>query len=527
MAIENGECQFSIHKTGGLFMGSTFSSYEIARSGMYVSQRGLFTTGHNISNVNTPGYVRQQSIIAEYNPMKSGNFQVGIGAYIQQTRQIRDQFLDNMYRDESQLLGYSEAKNKIIEEVQTVFGEPSDMGLNAVIDQFFQSWQELSKDPESLTVRAMVRQRGVAFTNAVNHIAAQLDKLQQDINNEIKIKIGEINSIAQQIAQLNVQIAQNEATGDKANDLRDQRNLLLDDLSKLVNTDITERPNGMVYIAIGGTYLVHGEKTEKIKADFNSPNSYFLTAKWEKTDKTVDVASGTLKGLIEVRGDVAGFKGSVENGSVAEGMDADSDAALDSYKFDPATKNLIPEIRKGLNILVNLMVRKINEIHKNGVGIDGSTGIDFFSKIDDTLPFEIGNIQVNPVLDGDDGLNKIAAAATAGLPGDNTVAQQVVDLRRKEFLRTGNLTVNIDDFYNSIITWIGTTGQETARAVENQNKLVNEIQNRKEALSGVSMDEEMINMMKYQHAYNASARVINVIDQMIDQIVNRMGIVGR
>ncbi len=505
---------------------SSFSSFEIARSGMYVSQRGLYVTGHNISNVNTPGYVRQQAMIADYAPRQFGQVgQIGLGADIQQTRQIRDQFLDNMFRNESQLLGHAEARKKMVEEVQTILSEPSDRGLNTVINQFFESWHELAKDPGSLTVRATVRQRGSAFADIVNHMGRQLDTLQRDLNTEIQIKINEVNHIASEIANLNSKILLNESSKDQANDFRDQRNLLLDDLAKLISVDIYERPNGMVDVSIDGMHLVGREKTETIIADHNKPNSYFLSPKWERTDRFVYLKGGTLKGLIEARGDVAGYKGSVENGSVVEKPDLADD--VEEFKFDPSSNNIIPELRRGLNMLVNLMVRQVNELHRQGVGIDGSTNVDFFTKIDNTLSFEMGNIRVNEALNDDDGLNKIVAAATNQVPGDNVVAQGIVELRRERFLKAGNLNVTTDDFYNAIITWVATTGQEAGRIAENQEMLTKQIQNKKEAISGVSMDEEMTHMMRFQHAYNASARVINIVDEMINRIVNHMGIVGR
>ena len=493
---------------------SSFSGYEIARSGMYVSQRGLYVTGHNMANVNTPGYVRQQAMIADYTPTQLGQVgQVGLGADIQQIRQIRDQFLDNMFRNESELLGYAQARKKMVEEVQTILSEPSDRGLNKVMDQFFESWHELAKDPGSLTVRAMVRQRGIAFVDTVNHIGRQLDTLQRELNTEIQMKISEVNQISSQIADLNTKIMRHESSKDQANDFRDQRNLLLDDLSKLISVDIYERPNGMVDVSIEGIHLVSRDNTEKMFADYNRPNSHFMSPKWEKTDDFVMLKGGTLQGLIEARGDVAGYQGSVENAQ--------------EFVFDPSSKDIIPELRRGLNMLVNLVTRKVNELHRQGVGIDGSTNIDFFTKTDNTVPFEMGNIRVNDALNDDDGLNKIAAAATNQVPGDNLVAQGIVELRRERFLKAGNLNVTTDDFYNAVITWLATTGQEAGRIEENQQMLVSQIQNKKEAISGVSMDEEMTHMMRFQHAYNASARVISTIDEMIDRIVNQMGIVGR
>ena len=506
-------------------MGSTFSSYNIAVSGMYVSQRGLYVTGHNISNANTPGYVRQQAMIAEYPPVNLGVGQVGLGAEIQETRQIRHRFLDNMYRNESELLGHAQARAKVVGEIETILGEPFDVGLNKVMDRFFQAWHELSKDPDSLTTRVMVRQRGVEFANRVNQIGMQLEKLQQDINTEIRLKIDDINGMATKIASLNREISLNELGDDNANDLRDQRNLLLDELSKLMDVDIDHRPNGMVNVSIGGLYLVHGENTEKIKAGSNQPGSYFVDPKWEKTDTFVNIRSGILKGLLEARGEVAGYRGSVENGSPPETGDVDSDAA--TFTFDPDSANIIPELRKGLNIMVNLLTRKMNEMHREGIGLDSSTGLDFFTKIDDGLPFEMGNIRVNPAFDGDDGLNKIGASLTGQLPGDNTNAERILAFRREAFFISHNSAVRVDDFYHSVITWVGTTGDEARGLAESQSVLVAQTQNKRDAISAVSMDEEMANMMKYQHAYNANAKVINAIDQMIDKVVNGMGIVGR
>ncbi|MGE4284118.1 MAG: flagellar hook-associated protein FlgK [Clostridia bacterium] len=508
-------------------MGSTFSSYQIARTGMYVSERGLYTTGHNISNVNTAGYSRQQTIIAETAPSSIGRFLVGIGADVQQTRQVRSQFLDNTYRQQSELFGYAEARSSVVEEIETILPEPSNTSLSSVIDKFFKSWEELSKDPGSLTVRASVRQRSIEFVDMVNHIGDQLNRLQNDTNMEIKNTIGDINSTAKQIAELNQKIMKVEGSGDQANDFRDERNLLLDDLSQMINIDISEKANGTVDVAIGGIYLVNGLKTNAIKADYNSNQSIFYTAKWENNDAFVQVRGGRLKGLIEARGDVDGYKGSVGNGSPVEGTDVNTDAALPGYKFNPSTENIISELRNGINIMVNLMTRKVNELHSGGVGLDGSSGVELFTKIDESLPLEMSNIQVNPLFNDDNGLNKIAASATGAGKNDNQVAQEIADLRSLKFFQDGNVTVDIDTYYSGIVSWVGAVGQEAGGLSDNQYTLLVQLQNNRDSLSGVSLDEEMTNMMKYQHAYNASARVINIVDEMIDQIVNRMGIVGR
>ena len=189
-------------------MGVGFGSYEIARSGLLVNERALYVTGHNISNVNTPGFVRQQAMITTgpylHAQGKNGLYQLGLGADIQQIRQIRNIFLDNIYRQENTTLGYWEARAKTLSDVEGILGEPMETGLQNIMNQFWDAWQELSKEPDSLTVRALVRQ-GEALVHHANHLASQLDKLQTDLNTEIRVRIDEVNEITREIAKLNVE----------------------------------------------------------------------------------------------------------------------------------------------------------------------------------------------------------------------------------------------------------------------------------------------------------------------------------
>ncbi|MGI6668044.1 MAG: flagellar hook-associated protein FlgK [Acetivibrionales bacterium] len=255
-------------------MGVNFASYEIARSGLRVSERGLFVTGHNIANVNTAGYVRQQAMIknAPYVtvPSKTGFFQYGLGADIQEIRQIRHAFLDNIYRQENTALGYWETRQKTFRDVEAIMAEPMEPGLQNALNKFWDAWQELSKEPDSLTVRALVRQRSEALVQQINHLGAQLDRLQNDLNTEIMVRIDEVNEITRQIAELNVTILRNEVTGDSANDYRDQRNLLIDRLTKLIKVDVIEMQDGQIDITVGGYFIVQkGVSTELYAAERN------------------------------------------------------------------------------------------------------------------------------------------------------------------------------------------------------------------------------------------------------------------
>ncbi|MGB9808680.1 MAG: flagellar hook-associated protein FlgK, partial [Caldanaerobacter sp.] len=243
---------------------STFQGLEIAKTGLFVSQKALEVTGHNIANANTPGYTRQVVDMASIAPPTTfGMYDqwgkaIGEGVKIVDIRQIRDQFLDNQYRRENKFLGEWETKAEVLSAIENILNEPSSSGITAVLNDFFNSLQELSKNPESLTVRAEVRERAIALADTFNTVYQHLyDKL-NELNSTIQSRIAEINSYAERISRLNGEIYRFELSGQIANDLRDQRNLLIDQLSKLVNITTYEDANRNFRIDIGGQALVSG-----------------------------------------------------------------------------------------------------------------------------------------------------------------------------------------------------------------------------------------------------------------------------
>lgn len=674
-------------------MAVGFASYEIARTGLMVNERGLYVTGHNIANVNTPGYTRQQALITTGPYKNEIAYQLGLGADIQQIRQVRHIFLDNIYRNETQLLGYWESRKKTFDDIQAILGEPMEKGFQNAINQFWDSWQELSKSPDSLTVRAVVRQRAESFLHFVNHLGSQINRLQSDLDSEIRVRIEEVNSITREINRLNLEILKLENYGDKANDYRDQRNLLIDRLSKLIDVEAYEAQDGQLNVVSGGYFLVSKGVVNELYADEAKPGDVFVSAKIKGADTVIPIKSGAIKGLMEARGEVQGIKGSEENGSpydkidlifavdtsgddvldqtydavinnidaiveqyrekgidvrlgiiefdgagveaptffssspadvsdfkarmayardldsvagaTSKSLDALQSAADISYRtnairqvvvltnenpdlgtfsvadtirtlqrnsvvvnviaddatlrtvFEPITKdtggffhddddttindkiivvsgemrdqiygnihdtwNIIPDLKNRLNLLINTLAREINSLHRKGFTLDGNLGGDFFTAIDPAYPMEMGNIRLNPALSN---LNNIVAAGSM-VKGDNTIAKEIANLRNIPIIGKGADLVNFDDFYRSIILAIGNKGGEASRISADQIKLVEAAENYRQSIASVSMDEEMANMLKYQFAYNASSRVIGVIDDMIDTIINRMGL---
>ncbi len=641
-------------------MGVGFASYEIARSGLLVNERGLYVTGHNISNVNTAGYVRQQAMIkngpVETTVTRGGLIQLGLGADIQEIRQIRHSFLDNIYRQENTTLGYWETRQKTFSDVEAIMAEPMESGLQNVLNQFWDSWQELSKEPDSLTVRALVRQRSEALTQQINHMGSQMDRLQNDLNTEITVRIDEVNEITRQISKLNVTILKSEVTGDTASDYRDQRNTLIDRLTKLINVNINEMQDGQIDISLGGYFIVQkGISTDLYAAERNVGENFFVP-KLAGTNIEVPVNSGIIKGLMESRGEVSGAIGSYENGTpntkadvvfyvdtttspsaaiagqiaaytdeldkrgldynvrvidaanaddlaaqitgttgfrtnagryavlltnslpadmpglqtalAGAGMDASvitnntagwsglttamdgstysltdfmdagsygeltesmaSDTNMDvtsNYSVTVDSLNIVSDMKKRLNALFNAMLREINYIHNNGMNIKDppGNGEDIFVAINSGKPLEMGNIKLNSNLSD---LSNIAAS-NSGSSGDNSNALEIANLRNKSMIANDTGTVSLDDYYQDIILHMGNDGADSARITESQSKLVESADAQRTSITGVSMDEEMTNMMKYKFAYDASSRVLNIMDTMMETIVNRLGLVGR
>jgi len=678
-------------------MGVGFASYEIARSGLYANERGLFVTGHNIANVNTPGYVRQQAILKEASVQTSfgkyGLIQLGLGTGIQEIRQIRHTFLDNIYRQENTTLGYWETRQKTFQDVQAIMAEPLGSGLQDILNQFWDSWQELSKEPDSLTVRAVVRQRSEALVQKLNHLGEQLDRLQKDLNSELIGKVNEFNEITRKIADLNVTILKCEVNGDSANDYRDQRNYLIDRLTKLAKVDILEMQDGQIDITIDGYYVVQKGVSTDIYAAERSPGDQFYVIKHAGSNVEIDAKSGVLKGLLESRGEVSGIVGSYENGTpntktdvtfvldisdesssgFTAGQFADikekiiyhveqlnktgldynvriittcGNNVIDKYEYGkssadlsslisdlnslnqmsgetmtdnfttvlnelgnppyrpednkyaviftndsvdateesdyisilsskgvklsvvtgsgsgwegvtessggklytglasaadigldinrdvsaglsavPDSLNIVSDMKKRLNAMINIMLREINYLHRSGMTMKEppTYGEDLFIVKNSGRPLEMGNIQLNPNLSD---LSNIAASKT-GNKGDNSNALDIANLRNKEFLTDITGVTSIDGYYQAIILHMANNSADADRITESQSKLVLSVDASRTSISGVSMDEEMANMLKFKFAYDAASRVLNIMDSMMETIINRMGLAGR
>lgn len=520
-------------------MRSTFMGLEIGRRSILTHQATLDITGHNVANANTPGYSRQVASIQTTAPFAAPSMynirpgQFGTGVMVGEIRRLRDEFIDMQIRNENQTTGYWQAMQTTLDTIEMILNEPGDQGLRAVLDSLWEAWQALVESPENESVREVVKERAVAVADTFHHMYSQLTALRQDLNSQIKAKVEEINSIAQQLADVNRQIQAVVLSDQAPNDLIDRRDLLLDQLSRLVDAQITIESNEMATVLIGGSPLLMGTRTVSLGLNTDTQGMYKVV--WDmdpdshpgtavtgrpasSDDIEVTITSGELMGLLDARG-------AAENSRLGQ------------------NRREVPLLMQALNELARAIILDTNEIHRQGYSLNnqGSTpdGTNFFTQDpsldpnDPTIEWaKIINVDPHIVAD----VKNIAAAGSptwdsSAIPpvvinfGDGSNALRIAQLKQN---RAGTLApFTIDDYWVSLVSSIGVKAQEATRMVENQGTLLNQLEIKRQETAGVSLDEEMTNMIRFQHAYNAAARYITAIDEAISVVVNNMGLVGR
>ena len=366
-----------------------------------------------------------------------------------------------------------------------VFDESDGYGLGQAMTDFWDAWHDLANNPSAQPERTVVRERSMVLAETFNKMHADLQALQRELDVNIEGTVREINEISVQVAELNEKIAVAEIRGQNANDFRDTREQLLKDLSGLIDIQTFENSDGHVTVTLqSGKPLVENDRMWELSTEPNG--SGFLNIFWTDSDGNVsDVTStiegGKLKGWLEVR-DVS-----------------------------------IPHYLNQLDELAGTIIDQVNTLHQSGYGLEdpvtgiASTGYAFFS----------GSSAADMAVDTEilNDTNKIAASATAsGVPGDNSNAIAIAGLQQA-LVMSGN-TATCEDYYNAMVGVVGADVQEATLYFQHQTNVMNQLSNYRESISGVSVDEEMVNLIKFQHAYDAAAKLITTVDEMLITVLN-------
>lgn len=494
-------------------MRTTFSGIYIALRALQAQQTSLDITGHNVANANNPHYSRQVALHSATRPFPTpvmgytpSNGQVGTGVEISQIVRMRDAFVDMRLRQQLQSRNYWATLEEGLRQVELFFNEPSENSIHYALDQLWDSLQDLSRDPELLAVREVVVQRAQVLVESIHATREHLQRLSENLNDNIPIKVGEVNVLAERLAALNVQIGKVSATGSMPNDLLDERDALLEELSKLVDIEVVQDYGNMVSVTIGGASLVHrgtayALSTREVYDAYGNYNKREII--WRDTGASVVIESGEIGGMLALR--------DLLNGS----------QELESQ----GVTGIIQE----LDEWTAQFVSEFNWVHGQGYNLYETDAppdeINFFVIDHPDDSYAAHNIRVNPDIVADPRL--IKASSLPGVPGNGDIARKLASLRLGPLDEPDASTVFLGDAFNSFISRIGVKTQEAIRMTENQVVLENHLQNLKESISGVSLDEEMANMIRFQHAYNAAARMMTAVDETLDTIIHRLGIVGR
>lgn len=523
-------------------MRGAFFGLNVAVRGLFAAQRNLDVISHNLNNVATPGYSRQYGVQQAGSPIPlyDGTGMVGTGAEVNAVKRFRDEFLDFKYWSEKVSAGEWTAKREVLADLEVTFNEPSvnelsGSGFTKITNEFYDLMQELTKNPGDESVRSALRQKALTYCKYFNSMGARFEKLQSDLNHRINTKVTEVNMLASQIGQLNKQIYTAELDGNTANDLRDQRTLLVDKLSGLVNIQASEvvvgtLPNGAqnkhFTVTISGKSLVDHQMVTELKAvqrneTLNAEDIEGLyDIKWADGNE-VEIRSGELKGYLDLRDGNEGLK-----------KTASSDASPD-YKG-------IPYYIKKLNEFVRTFAKsfdegiidgvKVTDGHMAGYGSNNQTGIRFFTWLksgDPVSTSEFGdysNITAkNFTISKDvmDNIGNIACSSKSGEMENIDILKNLIDLRHNDSMFSEG---SPEDFMKSLVVNVGIDSQQAKRIYNNQNTIVKQIENQRNSVSGVSINEEMANMIRYQHSYVACAKMITTMAEIYDTLINRTGV---
>lgn len=496
---------------------STFGTYSIAYSGMYVNQAALATTSTNLANVDTTGASKVELASAELATVNADGTATGDGVSVASITRSRDIYLDGTYRSQNAKTTYLSVKNGDLEYIDEILSEyetssttddsdttTTTSGVQAAIDEFFSAWETVSTDSSTESTREAVISAGADLVEMLSDIDGQLQQLQADAVTGVKDGVDTLNDLAGQVADLNKQISQAEAGGGEASYLRDQRDVLLDQMSALADISVTET-NGTLKVTIGGMALVNGDETHSLAVEGSGTTTDPLTVKWADSDTAATIKSGSIKAYLE-DADQTGYD--------------TIDASDIPYDFTTGATSSISTLRQALNDLITTLATKVNSLSTAGVDLDGNAGVAFFTAIDSSQPLSITNIEVNPELVNDS--DKLVTAASDE-DGDNIIANQICDLASDTTCyQSSGLSLDITDFYKAVTSWLGTAGETAATSYETQESLVEQLDTQRQSVSGISLDEEMSNLIKFQTAYAASARVMSTIDNMLGDLLDEI-----
>ena len=472
-------------------MGSgLFHTLNIGEQALYTTRQGVDTASHNIANANVEGYSRQRINVRSRDPQWLHGVVIGSGSYIKDITRSHNQFVEKQINRAHQISGEATGRFEALKTLEPIFSPELSAGVSDEITNFFNSVQDLSLSPDDVAVRTSVRENAKNVAGAFRRVDSELKQRRVDLNDIVVQECSEINSRLQGVSKLNLQIQEIEVTpGAFANDLRDQRDLILRELTEKIHINYYEDEYGNFCVRGPEDIILvdrgYVSEFNAVPSDKNDGFADILITDTEgghKRNVTRKLDGGRMKGLVDVR---------------------------DNICTDLLTKN---------NEMAAKFTGRMNDIHSKGFGIknfEESTGRNFFRPVEN-LASAARDMDIS-----DEVTESIEAISVAGTPlaaGDNILANEILLLKNEKILDGGK--TNLIENYANYVGNLGIEINRTAHLKEANDMVVNDLHSQREAIAGVSLDEEAVSLMKWQSNFTASSKVITTVDEMLDTVLN-------
>jgi flagellar hook-associated protein 1 len=449
----------------------------VGTSALLAQQRAINVTGNNIANVNTPGYSRQVLNLQTGTPTESPIGTVAFGVNATDVERVYDRFLGVQLDTETSGLGRWQAQQGMLDRVEVVFDESGGYGLNQALTEFWNGWQDLSMNPSGTVERTVLAGDAQNLADAIRGKTADLEQIRKDIDTALTGGVADVNRLTTQIADLNRKIASIETTGGTANDYRDTRDQSLKELSEIITISSYEDSQGQTVVSTGsGRTLVESGNTWALTTRVNAQGRAQIV--WPDaaggSDITAEISGGRMGGWLQAR-----------------------DVKIDAYQ------TRLDDLAQGL-------ITAVNTLHTAGYDLNGDAGTAFFTGSG------AADMGVNAAILSD--LDLIAASETAaGAPGNAGNAIAIHALRNDLTMQGG--TATFDAAAGTLVSLVGSDVAEAKTYAAHQADMTSYLQSYRDSVSGVALDEEMVNLVKFQAAYNAAAKMISMADDMLDTLL--------
>ncbi|MCS7156074.1 MAG: flagellar hook-associated protein FlgK [Bacteroidota bacterium] len=448
---------------------------ELSKRALLAYQGAMNTVGHNVANAQTPGYSRQR-VDLRATGVQEGRWYLGLGVRLEAVERVRDRFLEAQILEQTARWGRFEGQRALLDRIESLFVLHSEGSLEAALSRFWSAWSDLAQQPEAMAARLAVREAALSLQHSFRTYARHLNGVREQAAEQVQEAIARVNELLRQIASLNAREYASRLQGVVDNTTLDERDRLVRELARYLEVSTQLDPEtGMLRLFTGGLWLVEADKAESLELSLDSTTGTF-SLRLRQHQLELQPRQGELAGLREL---------------------------LNAF---------LPELRARLDALAQGLVSTVNVLHASGYTLDNQTGILFFDPAGTTA----ATIQLNSAVLADP--SRIAASDQPNEPGNNAVARAIAGLRTQKLFQAGTQTPG--EFAVSLQALVGARARETRAQAEQQQAILEHLNTVQDSISGVSLDEEMTHLIRYQQAYAASAKVLRTVQEMLETLLS-------